>query len=221
MTISLYDAHISLNHHEFRGMATVICNYAVFIAWTILFGTSKISVADCWSFQKIMAIVICLGIVSSVLFHYIVEEKPRRELNQLFERDYFAQPMRVKDWFSEPQFYQVAGVYLRPEHRNVCSSVPNLPSSLSSLYIETKKLLVTRYSPCNVLIRLSVLNGHEASEQDRRKKSHLLDCSISGFTVINEMGICYVFSGKFFKGNKFSCDDRKVKSHFAQTIWIC
>ena len=43
----------------------------------------------------------------------------------------------------------------------------------------------------------------------------------SGFTVINEMGICYVISGKFFKGNKFSCDDRKVKSHFAQTIWIC
>ena len=93
-------------------MATVICNYAVFIAWTILFGTSKISVADCWSFQKIMAIVICLGMVSSVLFHYIVEEKPRRELAELFERDYFSQPMRVKDWFSEPQFYQVAGVYL-------------------------------------------------------------------------------------------------------------
>ena len=93
-------------------MATVICNYAVFIAWTVLFGTSNISVADCWSFQKIMAIVICLGMVSSVLFHYIVEEKPRRELAELFERDYFSQPMRVKDWFSEPQFYQVAGIYL-------------------------------------------------------------------------------------------------------------
>ena len=99
-------------------MAAVICNYAVFIAWTVIFGTSKISVADFWGFQKIMAILICLGMVSSVLFHYIVEEKPRRgvsemdEMNEeLLQRD-LAHQMRVKDWFSEPQFYQVAGIYL-------------------------------------------------------------------------------------------------------------
>ena len=102
-------------------MAAVICNYAVFIAWTVIFGTSKISVADFWGFQKIMAILICLGMVSSVLFHYIVEEKPRRgvsemdEMNEeLLQRD-FANQMRVKDWFSEPQFYQVAGIYLSTE----------------------------------------------------------------------------------------------------------
>ena len=35
---------------------------------------------------------------------------------------------------------------------------------------------------------------------------------ISEFTVINGMGICYVIPGKFCKGNRFSYDDRKVKS---------
>ena len=111
-------------------MATVICSTTVFfITRAFLMASededdSRLFETDVGGFKRIMAnglfIVLGLGTVSSVLFHHIVEEKPsrRREVNLVEEwigghlQRYIVQPMRVKDWLSDPQFYQVAGIYL-------------------------------------------------------------------------------------------------------------
>ena len=65
-------------------MATVICNTTVLIITQAFLGTSeddsRISEPDDGNFKKIIAVVIGLGMVASVLFHYIVPGR-RREVN--------------------------------------------------------------------------------------------------------------------------------------------
>ena len=106
-----------------RYSMTVISNITVFlVAWAFfgMSGNDHLSEADVGSFRNIMLVVLGIGIIATVLFHCVVEEKPRDdripssydEIDGEVTRRDFVQPMGIKDWFFEPQFYLVAGVYM-------------------------------------------------------------------------------------------------------------
>ena len=67
------------------------------------------------------AFLLSAGAVASFLFHVTVKEEVEgsgqiesayQEINgELSVRD-FVQPMSIRDWFKEPQFYLIAGVYM-------------------------------------------------------------------------------------------------------------
>ena len=106
-----------------RYSMTVISNITVFLVAWAFFGMSvndHLSEADVGSFRNIMLVVLGIGVIATVVFHYVVEEKARDDLipssydeinGEVTQRD-FVQPMGIKDWFFEPQFYLVAGVYM-------------------------------------------------------------------------------------------------------------
>ena len=106
-----------------RYSMTVASNIAVYlVAWAFFGMSDKASLGpdDASSFRNIMLVVIGLGSVMSFVFHVTVKEEPcsdqiesaYQEINgELSERD-FVQPMSITDWFSEPQFYLIAGVYM-------------------------------------------------------------------------------------------------------------
>ena len=174
-----------------RGMMTVICNTTVFIIAWAFFGTSggdsQISDQDVGSFQKIMAIVMAVGLVASLLFHYIVEEKPRRgvleEMNEeLLQRD-FVQPMGVKDWFCEPQFYQVAGIYMSTR------LFVHLSQSYLPLYLQKTLRLKSTYVAIIPLVMfstgfLSSMMMKPLNRRAGRKVSYLLAAVLGLVTAI-------------------------------------
>ena len=104
-----------------RYSMTVVSNISVYLVAWGFFGMSQhdqLSSADAGSFRNIMIVVIGLGAVTSLLFHLIVEEEVStvssgyQEINgEAVQRD-LVEPMGIKDWFKEPQFYQIAGVYM-------------------------------------------------------------------------------------------------------------
>ena len=100
---------------------TVVSNITVFlIAWAFfgMSGHSVLSEDDVNSFRNIMLAVIGLGSLTSLLFHVIVSEPVSeipsgyQEINGETVQREMVQPMGVSDWFKEPQFYQIAGVYM-------------------------------------------------------------------------------------------------------------
>ena len=106
-----------------RYSMTVVSNITVFlIAWAFfgMSGDSKLDSSNVASFRNIMLVVLVLGAITSILFHVIVEERPcneqipsgYEEINGESSTVDFVQPMGVLDWFREPQFYLVAGVYM-------------------------------------------------------------------------------------------------------------
>ena len=106
-----------------RYSMTVASNIAVYlVAWAFFGMSDKASLGpdDAESFRNIMLVVIGLGLVASFLFHVTVKEQlcndqiesAYQEINgELSVRD-FVQPMSISDWFKEPQFYLIAGVYM-------------------------------------------------------------------------------------------------------------
>ena len=106
-----------------RYSMTVVSNITVFlIAWAFfgMSGDSKLDSSDFASFRNIMLVVLGLGTVTSILFHATVDEKSCKkpiisgyvEMNGESSNLDFVQPMEKLDWFKEPQFYLVAGVYM-------------------------------------------------------------------------------------------------------------
>jgi len=101
---------------------TVVSNLTVYtIAWVVLgqSNSQSISEADVDKFRNIMLIVLGLGVATSLAFHLIVKEVPSTDMMSGYEeingdsKDLdFVQPMTKRDWFWEPQFYQVALVYM-------------------------------------------------------------------------------------------------------------
>ena len=91
-----------------RYSMTVISNITVFlVAWAFfgMSGNDHLSEADVGSFRNIMLVVLGIGILATVLFHCVVEEKPRDDLipssydeidGEVTRRD-FVQPMGIKD----------------------------------------------------------------------------------------------------------------------------
>lgn len=104
-----------------RYAMTVISNITVFlIAWAFfgMNGQTLIDEKDVQSFRNIMLVVIGIGALTSLAFHLIVPEPimdvptSYGEINETGEQRDFVEPMSITDWFKEPQFYQVAGVYM-------------------------------------------------------------------------------------------------------------
>ena len=99
---------------------TVVSNILVFLVAWAFFGMSKggITPADVDAFRNIMLVVIGLGACTSLAFHLIVEEEISeaptgyQEINGSTVQKDLVQPMGIFDWFKEPQFYQIAGVYM-------------------------------------------------------------------------------------------------------------
>ena len=91
---------------------TVLSNITVYcIAWIVLGQGSEQSVGpqDVDKFRTIMLSVLGIGAVASLGFHLIITEQ--ESLGSGYEEIQgetdLVQPMGMKDWFKEPQFYQV------------------------------------------------------------------------------------------------------------------
>jgi len=104
---------------------TVMSNITVYVVAWIVFGQNSeqsVSPQDLDKFRTIMIVVLGIGTLSSIGFHITVTEEPSpvvrssyQEINgdikEPTEVD-LVQPMGMSDWFREPQFYQVALVYM-------------------------------------------------------------------------------------------------------------
>jgi len=130
---------------------TVASNIAVYVvAWFFLGQCSEVelSVLDKDKFRNIMLVVIGLGSLTSLSFHLSVKEQTDlnplpgsgyEEINGDLHRAVLVQPMGVKDWFKEPQFYQVAGVYM-------CTRLfVNLSQAYLPLYIQESLQMESKY----------------------------------------------------------------------------
>ena len=91
---------------------TVMSNIAVYcIAWAVLGQGSEQSVGpqDLDKFRTIMFVVLAIGAVTSLGFHLTVTEQegPDTGYEEIQGETDLVRPMGMKDWFKEPQFYQV------------------------------------------------------------------------------------------------------------------
>ena len=134
---------------------TVVSNITVYlIAWAF-FGMSKESMLtsdDMNSFRNIMLVVIALGACTSVAFHLIVEEPVAEvrtgyhEINgETVQRD-LVEPMGILDWFKEPQFYQIAGVYMSTR------LFVNLSQAYIPLYLQVSQQEVKVHYSCGGIV---------------------------------------------------------------------
>ena len=134
-----------------RYTMTVVSNIAVFLVAWAFFGMSdnaSLSSADSGSFRNIMLVVIGLGVLASFVFHLTVKEdlasvridSAYEEINSgdLSVKD-FVQPMSITDWFKEPQFYLVAGVYMSTR------LFVNLSQAYLPLYLQESLQLQSKY----------------------------------------------------------------------------
>ncbi len=100
--------------------ATVTSNIAVYlVAWAFL-GVAKssdtmIGPSDQDHFRNIMLVVVCVGLAATVIFH-IFTKVPTDDENRLNGGgdggEEIVRRMNPLDWFTEPQFYLTAGVYM-------------------------------------------------------------------------------------------------------------
>jgi len=131
-----------------RYSMTVVSNISVFlIAWAFfgMSGERQLSGEDANSFRNIAASVLGLGLLTSAAFHLTVEERVREipsgysEINgEPVERE-LVQPMGPRDWAGEPQFYQVAGVYMSTR------LFVNLSQAYLPLYLQSSLELSSKY----------------------------------------------------------------------------
>jgi len=132
-----------------RYSMTVVSNITVFlIAWAFfgMSGHSVLTPEDVSSFRNIMLAVIGLGSCTSLLFHLIVHE-PVSEIPSGYQEingetvtpSDLIQPMSLSDWFKEPQFYQIAGVYMSTR------LFVNLSQAYIPLYLQESLELDSKY----------------------------------------------------------------------------
>ncbi len=113
-----------------RYAATVMSNIGVYFLTWIFLGVANVDGVvgpeDQSSFRNIMICVVTIGAVASAVFHFTVNPQLNEEnrLNAAIraadaearrrgsDRPVHIRPMYVADWLKEPQFYQVAGVYM-------------------------------------------------------------------------------------------------------------
>ena len=96
---------------------TVLSNITVYcIAWIVLGQGSEQSVGpqDVDKFRTIMLFVLGIGAVASLGFHMIIteQESQRSVYEEIQGEAELVQPMGMKDWFKDPQFYQVVNLVL-------------------------------------------------------------------------------------------------------------
>ena len=133
---------------------TVMSNITVYcIAWIILGQGSEQSVGpqDLDKFRTIMFVVLAIGAVASLGFHLTVteQESPVSGYEEIQGETDLVRPMGMKDWFREPQFYQVVlfasssfnidsqigGRHLHV-HKALCQPLPSIHTSVPSGWLE-------------------------------------------------------------------------------------
>ena len=81
-----------------------------------------------------MTVVIVLGSLASLVFHLVVTENHDGAGEEELAGHNITPPMTPRDWFLEPQFYQIAGVYM-------CSRLyVNLSQVYIPLYLQVRRL---------------------------------------------------------------------------------
>ena len=179
-----------------RYSMTVVSNIAVFLVAWAFFGMSdnaSLSSADSGSFRNIMLVVIGLGAMASFVFHVTVKEdlagdrieSAYQEINsgELSVRD-FVQPMSITDWFKEPQFYLVAGVYMSTR------LFVNLSQAYLPLYLQESLQLHSKYVSLHIKYIL-VRNGENKFDQGRHRPSgdvHSQLCDIFPDEISQQQG---------------------------------
>lgn len=127
-----------------RYAMTVLSNITVYcIAWIVLGQGSEQSVGpqDVDKFRTIMLFVLGIGAVASLGFHLIITEQESLEsgYEEIQGETDLVQPMGMKDWFKEPQFYQVAGIYMSTR------LFVNLSQAYMPLYLQESLELESKY----------------------------------------------------------------------------
>jgi len=123
---------------------TVMSTITVYcIAWIVLGQSSEQSVGpqDMNKFRTIMFVVLAIGAVASIAFHLTVTEKESSVsgYEEIQGDADLVRPMGMKDWFKEPQFYQVAGIYM-------CTRLfVNLSQAYIPLYLQESLELESKY----------------------------------------------------------------------------
>jgi len=111
-----------------RYAATVVSNISVYLLTWIFLGMQNldgiVGPEDQYSFRNIMACCVVIGTAASAIFHFGINPQNNDEnrMNAAIaaadaesERQGRFVPLRrmlILDWFKEPQFYQVAGIYM-------------------------------------------------------------------------------------------------------------
>merc|ERR1719229_677126 len=111
-----------------RYAATVASNIGVYLLTWAFLGMMNLNGVvgpeDQSSFRNIMICCVTIGAIASAIFHYFVNPLTNDEnrmnaalaaADEESERQGRVVPLRrmsVMDWFKEPQFYQVAGIYM-------------------------------------------------------------------------------------------------------------
>lgn len=118
-----------------RYAATVLSNLTVFcVCWALLGmdagesdGDSELGPEDGHAFGNMAIICMGIGLIMAVIFHYFVDTHEDNKPSGYGEIDgseddllaeptktpmIVHEPMKIKDWMKEPQFYQIAFVYI-------------------------------------------------------------------------------------------------------------
>jgi len=111
-----------------RYAATVGSNISVYLLTWAFLGMMNLNGVvgpeDKYSFRNIMICCVTIGAFASAIFHYLVNPQTNDEnrmnaavaaADEESERQGRVVPLRrmtILDWFKEPQFYQVAGIYM-------------------------------------------------------------------------------------------------------------
>ncbi|XP_063394987.1 major facilitator superfamily domain-containing protein 12-like [Cydia fagiglandana] len=98
---------------------TVFSNLFVYIVtWVVLHMTGKcdtqqVGPGDAWKFRHIVYIVMSVGVLASLVFHFSVREKTiYRRQEQLLEHGSREHPHTHISFLKKPVMYQVAGIYM-------------------------------------------------------------------------------------------------------------
>ncbi|XP_047531375.1 major facilitator superfamily domain-containing protein 12-like [Vanessa atalanta] len=193
------DPHVRTHLTAIRYGFTVFSNIFVYLmTWIILHVTGncdkeQVGPSDAWKFRQIMLIVLSVGTIASVLFHFSVSEKPSR--NQISTNEYGSSTLHC-DVLRKFLLYQVAGIYMSTR------LVVNVSQVLIPLYLHHTLGLAAR---ALAVVPLAMYLGSLAAagvqrlapRSFTRKLSYLLGsaCALSGFIWV------YIDSNHNYKVN--------------------
>ena len=105
-----------------RYAMTVVANITVYVVMWIALGGKDVGLIgpeEAPEFRNVMIVAVSLGFAASIAFHVLVgrtdaneENRINSELDEADSAYDVVRRMTLPDWFKEPQFYLVAGVYM-------------------------------------------------------------------------------------------------------------
>ncbi|CAH0405473.1 unnamed protein product [Chilo suppressalis] len=187
------DEHTRSHLTAVRYGFTVFSNLFVYvITWIVLHVTGEcdkqqIGPGDAWKFRHIVYVVMSVGLLATIFFHFSVKEKySYRRQDALFDTDYNSETNPHNDFLRKPLLYQVAGVYMSTR------LVVNVSQVLIPLYLHRTLGLAARSL---AVIPLAVYLGSLTAagilriipRSFTRKLNYLVGsgCALAGFVWIH------------------------------------